>query len=107
MYSINKIMWLKENRRDIYRKAYKFLCVGDFVMFKLGAFLAIDYSLAARTMFFDIKEKKWSEKILSLAGVSKEFFSEPKPSGYPVGKVNSKIAGELGLKSGSNSGPMF
>jgi len=99
MYSINKIMWLKENRRDIYRKAYKFLCVGDFVMFRLGASPAIDYSLAARTMCFDIREKRWSEKILSLAGVSKEFFSEPKPSGCPVGKIDSRIANELGLKS--------
>ena len=99
MYTINKIMWLKENRRDIYRKAWKFLCVEDFVIFKLGAFPAINHSLAARTMCFDIREKKWSEKILSLAGVRKELLSEPKPSGCPVGKVNSKIAEELNLKS--------
>lgn len=99
MYTINKIMWLKENRPDIYRKAYKFLCVEDFVIFKLGAFPAINHSLAARTMCFDIREKKWSEKILSLAGVRKELLSEPRPSGCPVGKVNPKIAEELNLKS--------
>jgi len=99
MYTINKIMWLKENRPDIYRKAYKFLCVEDFVIFKLGAFPAINHSLAARTMCFEIREKKWSERILSLAGVRKELLSEPKPSGCPVGKVNSKIAEELNLKS--------
>lgn len=98
MYTINKIMWLKENRPDIYRKAYKFLCVEDFVIFKLVAFPAIDYSLAARTMCFDIREKKWSEKILSLAGVSQELLSIPKPSGYPVGKINPRIAEELTLK---------
>ena len=99
MYTINKIMWLKENRPDIYRKAYKFLCVEDFVIFKLGAFPAINHSLAARTMCFEIREKKWSEKILSLAGVRKELLSEPKPSGCPVGKVKAKIAEELNLKS--------
>ncbi len=98
MYTINKIMWLKENERDIYRKVYKFLCVEDFVIFKLGALPTIDYSLAARTMCFNIREKKWSEKILSLAGVSEELLSDAKPSGYPVGKVNSKIAEELALK---------
>lgn len=98
MYTINEIMWLKENRPDIYRKAYKFLCVEDFVIFKLGAFPAINHSLAARTMCFDVREKKWSEKILSLAEVDEELFSELKPSGCPVGKVSSKIAEELNLK---------
>ena len=99
IYTINKIMWIKENRADIYLKTWKFLCVEDFVIYKLGVFPAIDYSLAARTMCFDMRGKKWSEKILSFADVSEELLSEPKPSGCPVGKVNSKIADELGLRN--------
>jgi len=98
MYTINKIMWMKENQPDIYRKAWKFLCVEDFVISKLGVFPAIDYSLAARTMCFDIREKKWSEKILSFAGVSQELLAEPRPSGYPLGKINKKVAEELSLR---------
>jgi len=47
MYTINKIMWLKENRLDIYKKTFKFLCFEDFVQMKFGANPTISYSLAA------------------------------------------------------------
>ncbi|MGA2642616.1 MAG: FGGY family carbohydrate kinase [Spirochaetia bacterium] len=100
MYSINKILWIRENRPELYAEAWKFLCIEDFVIFKLSAITAIDYSLAARTMCFDVSHKEWSEKILSLADVDAGLLSETMPSGSPVGTVRSDLAGEMGLGKG-------
>lgn len=36
MGTINKIMWWRENRPDIYQRTWKFLCYEDFVFYKLG-----------------------------------------------------------------------
>ncbi|MGA2977215.1 MAG: FGGY family carbohydrate kinase [Spirochaetia bacterium] len=97
MYSINKIMWVKENCPQVYSKAWKFLCIEDFVIFKLSGAAVIDYSLAARTMCFDIIRKKWADRILSRADVDPALLSEPRPSGYAVGTVSNRMAEELGL----------
>lgn len=100
MYSINKIMWLKNNKPEIYKKTWKFLLFADFILFKLGAKPHTDYSLAARTMAFDVIKKQWSREILDCAGVEEDKFGEPVQAGTVVGELSSNIAGELGLPRG-------
>jgi xylulokinase len=46
MYIINKIMWLKKHRKDIFRNTNQFLCFEDFIQMKLGVKPRISYSLA-------------------------------------------------------------
>lgn len=97
MYSINKILWLKNNRPDVFRAATKFLLFADFILFKLGAKPYTDYSLAARTMAFDVINKRWSSKILDCAGISDDKFGTPVLAGTVAGEVSPSIADELGL----------
>jgi xylulokinase len=101
MYSINKVMWLQENCPQTAARAWKFLCIEDFVLFKLGGSAAIDYSLAARTMCFDVRRKQWSKEILSKAAVDPSLLSEPRPSGAAVGEVGRAVAEETGLREGT------
>ena len=97
-YGINRIMWIKRNKPDIYRKARYFLGWEDFIYYKLGIEPVTDYSVAARFMAFDIRNKEWSEDILNAAGVNKNKLAKVVPSGTCVGYVNKKIGSELGLK---------
>ncbi len=97
MYSINKIMWFRENRPRIFERTWKFLLVEDFFNYRLGAEPAIDYSLAARTMAFDVTGRVWSEEMLSLAGLDASLLSRPEPSGTVVGYVSKTLAEELGF----------
>ena len=66
MYSLNKIMWFKRHRPVLFKQAWKFLCVEDYMIHRLGLAPAIDYSLAARTMAFDVRRKQWSEQSAGL-----------------------------------------
>jgi xylulokinase len=97
MYSINKIMWIKKNNPEIYDITHKFLLAEDFVIFKLTGEFGIDYSLASRTMAFDVREKKWSSEILETADVSERLLSAVYPSGTIVGKVRDAIGTKLGF----------
>jgi xylulokinase len=97
MYTINKIMWLKKNRRDIYKKTFKFLCFEDFTQMKFGANPTISYSLAARTSAFDVRKKEWSKTMLEQAGVEESLLAIPCPSAKVIGVVDKKISEELGL----------
>lgn len=100
MYSINKIMWLKKYRKDIFKETAKFLCFEDFIQMKLGVTPKISYSLAARTSAFDIVRKEWSKEILAEANISIDLLSTPAPSAEPIGEINSAIAEEVGLPEG-------
>ncbi len=97
MYSVNKIMWIRENLKDVYKRAYKFLCFEDYIFSKFGLTPTIDYTLAARTMAFDIKSKNWSEEILKEAKINVDMLSEVKPSAEIVGEINSKILCDIGI----------
>lgn len=100
MYSICKIMWLKKNKPEVYQKTWKFLLFADFILYKLGAKPFANFSLAARTMAFDIIKKQWSPEILDCAGVEVEKFGEPMQSGMIVGQIAKQIATKLNLSSG-------
>lgn len=97
MYTISKIMWLKGNMPEVYCNTWKFFLFADYILFKLGAAPHTDYSLAARTMAFDVINKKWSSEILDCAGVDMSKFGEPVQAGTVVGRISKNIAGELGL----------
>jgi len=54
MYSLPKIMWIKKNLPHIYEKAKRILLFEDFIVYMLTGIAQIDYSLASRTMAFNI-----------------------------------------------------
>jgi xylulokinase len=100
MNSLTKILWFKENLPDIYKRTFKFMTYADFILAKLGSEPVIDYTMASRTMAFDLVHKTWSRDILEKVGVEEALFSKAVPSGEIVGEINGMIAEELGLQKG-------
>ena len=98
MYSISKIMWIKQNRPDVYRQAQHIFLMEDYVVFHLTGKTQIDYSLATRTMAFDITALKWSGEIFREAGIDIGLMSEPVPTGTSAGNLHREIAEQIGLK---------
>ena len=97
MNSLTKILWLKEERPEIFRQTWKFMTYADFLLGKLGAGPVIDQTMASRTMAFDLTQKDWSKPILDQLEIPVDKFSRPVPSGTAVGKINPKVQEELGL----------
>ena len=99
MYSISKIMWLKRNRPEVLEAARHILLMEDYVVFRLTGVAQIDYSLAARTMTFDIRKLCWSGEILEAAGVDEKLLSVPVPTGTIAGSLLASAAEKTGLRS--------
>ena len=91
MYSISKIMWLKDEKPDKYEKCRKILLGEDFIVYTLCGKRQIDFSLAARTGAFDISKKEWSREIFEAAGVDVTLMSEPVEPGTFAGKLSDDI----------------
>lgn len=100
-YTLNKILWFRENRPKIFAKTWKFLCYEDFIFFKMGLPPIIDYSLAAKTMGFDIHRKCWSKELLRVSELDENVLSETRPSGEFIGKISRKGVAETGLPVGT------
>jgi xylulokinase len=95
---LNKILWIKNNRPEIYKRTAKILFTDDLLYHKLGIEdTRINYALASRTLFFDVRKKVWTEDILSDFDIDVSLFSEPAPSGIEIGKVSREVAAELGF----------
>ena len=64
IYSANKILWMKKYQPEIYDKAYKILTFQDYIIYRLTHEAVIDYSMASRTLLFDVNKKDWSDALL-------------------------------------------
>jgi xylulokinase len=100
-YTLPKLMWIRDNDPGLYARAYKFLHWGSFVPFMLGAEPAIDYSLANRSLLFDMDRARWSEAIAKKAGIDTEKLPPPVPSATMLGRVSREAAQHTGLAEGT------
>jgi xylulokinase len=97
MYSLAKLGYIHDEHQELFNRTYQFLLIESFIIFKLTNESYIDYSLAARTMAFDVTKKKWSKELLALAELDEEKLPKAVPCGTAVAKVIPAIANELGL----------
>ncbi len=97
MYSIAKMMWIKRHMPEVYAAAKRIHLIGDFVVRHLTGKAVIDYSLATRTMAFDIHNLTWSKEIFEAAGIDMTLMSEPVPTGTGAGAVTPDTALRTGL----------
>ena len=97
IYSLTKILFLRKRRPDIYTRTRRFFLVADYFVYLLTGEAVTDYSLASRTLAFDIGRKRWSDEILSRVGLDPGLFSRPAPSGAVAGTVVPAVAAEIGV----------
>ncbi len=97
MYSACKIMWLKKHQPEVYQRAKHIFLIGDYVTWHLTGTAQIDYSLATRSMAFDIGKLSWSEEILDAAGINISLLSKPVPTGTAAGCITKSAAEKTGL----------
>ncbi|MEX0680215.1 MAG: FGGY-family carbohydrate kinase, partial [Balneolales bacterium] len=97
LFTVFKLLWLKENKPKVWKKTRYFLCFEDLLQLRLGIEPTISWPLAGRTMMFDVIKKQWSPEILDIVGLTADRLAKPAPSGSIVGKIPADLAEELGL----------
>jgi xylulokinase len=99
VFSLCKILWVRNNHPKVYDKADKWLQMTDYIIYKLSGIIATDYSLASRTLAFDVLNSKMSDEILNEFNVSKELFPKIVDGGTCLGTVSKKANEETGLSA--------
>jgi xylulokinase len=96
-FSMTKLMWIRDHQPELYTRTDKFLPWSSFIAFMFGADPIVDYSLAHRTLLFDIERATWSEEMLRISGIDPGKLPRLAPAGVEIGTVSARIAKELGL----------
>lgn len=96
-YGLTKLLWVKEHESSLFEQAGRFLLWGSFVPYMLGGEPFVDFSLANRTLLFDIENETWSSELLACVGIDESKLPGTVPSGTQIGTVSPAMADELGL----------
>jgi len=98
-YSLAKILWIRENLKEIWMKRYKWLNVIDYINYLLTGRIMTDYTLANRMLLFDIKNKNWSSEILNLCDLDISLLPDIYPAGSIVGELSFYFQKEFSIPS--------
>ncbi len=86
-----KVLWVKNNEPEIFRKIAKVMLPKDYLIYKLSGEFASDVSDLSGTLYFDCKNRKYSEDMLEILSLKKEMVPKVHESYEVVGKLKPKI----------------
>lgn len=100
--SVSKIVWLKENLPEIFKKTYKFASTQNVHLRQLGVKNApCDLPDASYMGLLDVNRLKWSQELLELLDIPVEKLPDLVPSGTLVGSLSEEAAQCTGLMKGT------
>ena len=92
-----KLAWMREHWPDAFQRAARVLLMADWIAFNLSGEFATDHSLASRTQYFAIHDRRWSDELIGLVGAGPDRLPTLKASGAPLAKVRAEVLAETGL----------
>lgn len=100
MYSLPKILWVRAHEPELFAKIKYIFLIQDYIVWRLTGRRQIDWSLASRTLCFDVRKHAWNRELLEYAGLSADMFSAPVPTGTKAGPLRAELADALSLPQG-------
>lgn len=98
---LTKLLWLRDNRPELFDQAAFWLSIEEFIINRLSGEWVTDYSVSARTLAFDIHKLDWSDEILNATGLPRSLFVPAVAGATPVGGLTSAAAAATCLKVGT------
>ena len=100
-FTAGKILWVRENEPDVYRRAKHVLLPKDYVRYRLTGALAMDVADGSGTLLMDVRKRAWSDELLKLLDVPREWLPPLHESHEVVAAVSAEAASATGLQAGT------
>lgn len=95
-FTAPKILWVKEHEKELFEKCRRIMLPKDYLTYRLTGEFVTEPSDASGLLLFDVKNKKYSKKMLEICGICENMLPCVNHSFSPVGKVKGEIAKALG-----------
>lgn len=97
--ALPRVMWLKNNRPEIYEKVAKVSMIGDWILAKLSGVIATDPSNGGTTGIFSLENRDWVSEMATKVGIKDNIFPPCYEVGTIIGNVNEKASTETNLST--------
>ncbi len=99
-FTASKLMWVKKHEPENYARCRHMLLPKDFIRFRLTGEYATDVSDASGMQLMDIKNRCWSDEILSHLGIDRAYLAQLHESCEVSGYITKEAARLTGLPEG-------
>lgn len=96
-FTAPKVLWLRENEPENYRKLETLLLPKDYIVYKLTGRLVTEKSDAAGTILYDVHNQEWSDEVTSELDIDEGVLPEVLDSVDVAGELKPNLAKEFGL----------
>lgn len=97
-FTLSKLLWVKNNEPENYKKIYKILLPKDYIRFKLTNVFATEVSDASGMQMLDINTRNWSTELLDDLRIDKSILADVYESVVVSGKVTEEVSKLTGLE---------
>jgi xylulokinase len=100
-FTLTKILWVRENEPENWKRVRHMLLPKDYVRFRLTGERATDMADGSGTLLLDVAHRRWSREMLDAAALEESLLPSVHESPDVCAKVSSVGAAECGLASGT------
>jgi xylulokinase len=100
-FTLTKILWVRENEPENWKRVRHVLLPKDYVRFRLTGERATDMADASGTLLLDVAHRRWSQEMLDAAALDEGLLPPVYESPEVCAKVSTQGAAESGLSAGT------
>jgi xylulokinase len=95
--TLPKLLWVKENEPQNFKKIAKVLLPKDYLVYKLTNQFVSDVSDSSGTLYYDVLNRRYSKAILDLVGLDESCFPKVYESYEVIGSLSDETKAYLKL----------
>jgi len=95
--ALPRLLWLKNNRPEVYEKVASLSMIGDWILAKLSGVIASDPSNGGTTGVFSLSQRDWESEMAKRVGLKSNIFPSILEVGTPMGYVTKEASVMTGL----------
>ena len=96
-FTAPKLLWMRKHEPENFARIAKVMLPKDYINYKLTGVHACDFSDASGMLLLDVKNRRWSERMLDLCGLSAAQMPRLGESWEVIGTLLPEAARALGL----------
>ena len=100
-FTLTKLLWVRDNEPEIWKRFRRVLLPKDYVRLRMSGEHAMDVAEASGTLMLDVAQRRWSEEMMSAAGLPMSCLPKLFESPEICARVSDAGAKHTGLKAGT------
>lgn len=103
--SLSKMLWIQNERREVYEKTRCFLEPADYVLARMSGRFTANVCTAFSMLLTNNNELpalRWDEELVGMSGIDAAKLPELVPPNSVIGEIRPDVAAEMGLAAGTN-----